>query len=133
MNQLPADASTDQNNVPNGYYRRSNGMVMQLPPAPPATNDLPKIDINDATALKELATQVLVEIIQKSPRNVSLVAACRELLDRCVGKAPQSIAMEVKDSRLNASQLDDLIRLAAHMREPLIIPPMPKKVSNVGE
>lgn len=57
---------------------------------------LPRIDINDATALKELATQALVEIIQKSPRNVSLVAACRELLDRVVGKPMQTQIIETK-------------------------------------
>lgn len=94
----------------------------------PSPASVALIDINDTQALKELATQVLVEIIQKSPRNVSLVAACRELLDRCVGKAPQSIAMEVKDSRLNADQLEGLIRLAAHMSEPMIIPPLPKRI-----
>lgn len=35
MNQLPNDASKDQSNCPDGYYRRSNGMVMQLPRAEP--------------------------------------------------------------------------------------------------
>ena len=62
----------------------------------PAKDSAAPVDINDSQALKELATQVLVEIIQKSPRNVSLVAACRELLDRSVGKPLQSQVIEHK-------------------------------------
>lgn len=92
-------------------------------------SDTPPININDHQALKELATATLVEIIQKSPRNVSLVAACKELLDRAVGKAPQSITMDVADKRLDRAPIDDLLRLAAMMREPMLIAPMPKKIS----
>ena len=91
------------------------------------------VDINDSQALKELATQVLVEIIQKSPRNVSLVAACRELLDRCVGKAPQSITMDIADKRLDKAPIDDLLLLAAMMKEPVIVAPMPTKLIENNE
>ncbi len=31
MNKLPDDASADQSNCPDGYYRRTNGMVVQKP------------------------------------------------------------------------------------------------------
>jgi hypothetical protein len=62
------------------------------------TQPAPEVDINNQEELRKLATQTLVEIIQQSPRNVSLVAACRELLDRAVGKPIQ--AQEVK---LNAT------------------------------
>ena len=86
------------------------------------------VDINNPAALKALAMSRLEEIVRTAPANVSLVAAIRELIDRIEGKAPQSITMDVKDKRLNESELDSLLRLAAHMRDPLIIPPMPKKL-----
>lgn len=57
--------------------------------------DLPDIDINDPAALRTLAKSVLVEIVQTAPRNVSLVAAIKELLDRVDGKPMQSINQNV--------------------------------------
>lgn len=128
MNPLPADASSDQNNCPDGYYRRSNGMVMQLPDKQPKDSAAP-VDIDDPVALRKLAKGTLVEIVQTAPRNVSLVAAIRELLDRIDGKAPQSISMDIADKRLDKAPIDDLLRLAAMMREPMFIAPMPKKLN----
>lgn len=83
------------------------------------------VDINDAAALKELAIEVLVEIVQKGPRNVSLVAAVRELLDRAVGKAPQSVTL--KDDRDSSKQLKATFILETHnmlaktLGEPVIV------------
>lgn len=94
------------------------------------TESTPPIDLNDPTALRNLAKGALVEIVQKAPRNVSLVAAIRELLDRIDGKAPQSISMDIADKRLDKAPIDDLLRLAAMMREPMIIAPMPKRLSD---
>lgn len=54
------------------------------------------IDLNDADALRKLAKGALVEIVQKAPRNISLVGAIRELLDRVDGKPAQSQAIELK-------------------------------------
>lgn len=131
MNALPNDASTDQSNCPDGYYRRSNGMVMQLP----QVNDIPAqesvpIDINDHTALKALAMEALVEIVQKAPRNVSLVGAIRELIDRIEGKAPQSIAMTVKADPVSKLTDDQLAAILANLPgSPMIIPPLPKKLN----
>lgn len=64
----------------------------------PRTEVLPDIDINDADALRKLAKGALVEIVQTAPRNISLVGAIRELLDRVDGKPAQSqtIDMNVK-------------------------------------
>ncbi len=128
MNSLPADASSDQNNCPDGYYRRSNGMVMQIPEAQAKDSAAP-VDINDPVALKGLAMSALEEIVRTAPRNVSLVAAIRELIDRIEGKAPQSIAMTVKAdpvSKLSDDQLAAI--LAALPNNPMVIPPMPKKI-----
>ncbi len=94
MNSLPADASSNQDNCPEGYYRRSNGMVMQLPAGQPPQSPITPVDINDSQALKELATSALVQIIQNNAKNVSLVGACRELLDRAVGKPLQTQVIE---------------------------------------
>jgi hypothetical protein len=87
------------------------------------------VDINNPVALKGLAMSRLEEIVRTAPANVSLVAAIRELIDRIEGKAPQSINLDVKDKRLDKAPIDDLLRLAAMMREPMVIAPMPKKIS----
>ena len=89
----------------------------------------PKTDINDDTALKGLAIDVLVQIIENAPRNVSLVAAIRELMDRAVGKAPQSIAMTVRADPVSKLSDDQLEAILANLpTSPLIIPPLPKKI-----
>lgn len=88
------------------------------------------IDLEDITALKRLARGKLVKIIQKSPETLALVPALRELVDRIDGKAPQSIAMTVKDEGLSKVATDRLIRLAAMLDEPLVIPPEPLKLGN---
>lgn len=78
-------------------YKPKQPIIAGKPQDQPQSSATP-VDINDPQALKELAIEVLVEIIQKSPRNVSLVAACRELLDRAVGKPLQTQVMEVKNT-----------------------------------
>ncbi len=127
MTALPADASTDQANCPDGYYRRSNGMVMQLP-VTQAQSGGPPVDINDLAALKALGMTRLVEIVQTAPANVSLVAAIRELIDRIEGKAPQSIAMTVKADPVSKLTDDQLALILANLPNPILIPPMPKRL-----
>ncbi len=89
-----------------------------------------KTDLNSPTALKGLAIEVLVQIVETAPRNVSLVAAIRELIDRVEGKAPQSINLDVKDTRMDRMPIDELIYLASLKREPLLIAPMPENPSD---
>ena len=89
------------------------------------------VDINDQGALKALAMEALVEIVQKAPRNVSLVGAIRELIDRIEGKAPQSIAMTVKADPVSKLTDDQLALLLANCPNPMIIPPLPKKLDDV--
>ncbi len=88
------------------------------------------VDLEDAAALRTLAKGALAEIVQTAPRNVSLVGAIRELLDRIDGKAPQSIALDVKDSRMDRLPIDKLLRLASMLDEPVVIAPMPKRIDD---
>lgn len=81
------------------------------PVAKPLPADKPVIDITDTAALKGLAMTALVEIVQTAPRNVSLVSAIRELIDRIEGKAPQSIAITAKDERLERAPIDRIMHL----------------------
>lgn len=88
------------------------------------------VDINDPVALKGLAMSALVEIVQTAPRNVSLVGAIRELIDRIEGKAPQSIQMNIKQEPVTKLTDDQLAAILASLpNNPLIIPPMPKRLS----
>lgn len=57
-----------------------------------------------------------------------VVPALDKWFDRTQGKAPQSITMDIADKRLDKAPIDDLLRLAAMMREPMVIPPLPKKL-----
>jgi hypothetical protein len=87
------------------------------------------IDITDQSALKTLAMEALVEIVQTAPRNVSLVGAIRELIDRIEGKAPQSIAMTVKQAPIEKLTDDQLAAILANLpNSPMVIPPMPQKL-----
>ncbi len=88
------------------------------------------IDLNDADALRKLAKSALVEIVQKAPRNISLVGAIRELLDRVDGKAPQSVSMTVKTDPVSTLSDDQLSALLALLPDPVIIPPMPQKLND---
>ena len=54
----------------------------------------------------------------------------REWFDRELGKAPQSIAMTVKDDGLGKMATDRLLRLAAMLDEPVLISPEPKRLSD---
>lgn len=53
---LPADASLDQSNTPDGYYRRSNGMLHQITTQSP--QEAPNLSRLDAMSLAELKTLV---------------------------------------------------------------------------
>ncbi len=87
------------------------------------------VDINDPIALKALAMEALEEIVRTAPRNVSLVSAIRELIDRIEGKAPQSIAMTVKADPVSRLSDDQLAAILANLpTSPMVIPPMPKKI-----
>lgn len=87
------------------------------------------IDISDAVALESLAMAELVAIVQTAPRTISKIPAVKELLDRVKGKAPQSIAMTVKQDPVSQLSANDFQRLLAALPDPLIIPPMPSKLS----
>lgn len=89
--------------------------------------EIEPIDLNDPAALRNLAKSALVEIVQTAPRNVSLVAAIRELLDRIDGKAPQSIALDVQDNRMDKMPIDRLLKLAALLDDPPVINQMPSQ------
>ena len=87
------------------------------------------VDINDPIALKGLAMSALEEIVRTAPRNVSLVGAIRELIDRIEGKAPQSIQMNIKQEPVTKLTDDQLAAILASLpNNPIIIPPMPKKL-----
>ncbi len=86
--------------------------------------------LNDPDALRTLAKSKLVEILYNTPKpNISLVPAIRELLDRVDGKAPQSVSMTVKTDPVSKLTDDQLAAILAHLpNNPMVIPPMPKKI-----
>ena len=97
--------------------------------APQPKETTAPVDINDPIALKGLAMSALEEIVRTAPRNVSLVGAIRELIDRIDGKAPQSIAMTVKADPVSKLSDDQLAAILASLpNNPMVIPPMPKKL-----
>lgn len=57
-----------------------------------------------------------------------VVPALDKWFDRTKGKAPQSIALDVKDNRMDKMPIDRLLRLAAMLDEPVIIAPMPTTI-----
>ena len=74
------------------------------------------------TALKPIIMGVNVKADIQSRMN-----AIDKWLDRKKGKPVQALDMNVKDDRMQKMEIDKLIRLAAMLDEPIIIPPMPAK------
>lgn len=72
------------------------------------------------TALKPIVMGPNVKADIQSRMN-----AIDKWLDRKKGKPVQSLDMNVKDDRMNKMDIDRLIRLAAQLDDPVIIPPMP--------
>lgn len=55
-----------------------------------------------------------------------VVPALDKWFDRTKGKAPQSIALDVKDDRMAKMATDRLLWLAGQMREPVVVAPLPE-------
>lgn len=134
MNALPADAAFNQDNCPNGYYRRSNGIVIQLPESNQSPA-LPEVDINDATALRSLTKQVLVDILRLHPRTPALVPVCKELMDRVDGKATERVqvtgAVAMFDVNEGASLILEGIKEKLAKRKALILDVVPEHITDV--
>ncbi len=121
---LPVDASNDQSNCPPDYYRRSNGMLHQIP----ANNSVePSTDI-DLTRLEQMSREELLGVVKRSNGIVEalnddqlramakdklsallqsidaksspslLLSVAREVLDRLEGKPTQRIEQKVEHS-----------------------------------
>lgn len=84
--------------------------------------------LSDPAELRNLAKSKLIEIVHGSKATIALVPAIKEMLDRVDGKAPQSISMDVKDTRMDKLPIDKLLRLASMLDEPVMIAPMPSKL-----
>ncbi len=59
---LPSDAADDQSNCPPDYYRRSNGMLHQIP-----TETAPQSPEIDAKALEGMTRDQLLALVKKMP------------------------------------------------------------------
>ncbi len=142
-------------NVPDpfkNYVMKGNPVKMDVPTADNAIDaqTLSQIENMDANALRGLIQRVsgaMWGIGLKSQDDIAeafklklaiggmsekdmfkALPVMREWFDRSLGKAPQSIAMTVKDDGLGKLSTDKLLRLAAMLDEPLIIPPIPDKL-----
>lgn len=79
----------------------------------------------DDTQKAEAARLKLYNLGMSSNEVSKVVPALDKWFDRTSGKAPQSVVMDVKDSRLDKLPIDQLIRLAAMLDEPVIISALP--------
>lgn len=74
---LPQDASNDQSNCPNGYYRNTSGMVMQLPNVPQSPANAPMSD-EQLQRLEDMSRIELMGLIERMARQCGMVAAMSE-------------------------------------------------------
>lgn len=137
---LPSDASDDQSNCPPDYYRRSNGILHQIPSMEPVA---PSNAITDDVLanLSNMPQEALISLIQrvsgamwgiglKTKEDIAeafklklaisgmaekdmfkALPIMREWFDRELGKASQSIAMTVEDKGLGKLSDERLLRL----------------------
>lgn len=61
---LPNDASSDQSNCPDGYYRRANGMLHQAS-IQVAKGDINAIDVETLSQLESMPKEALISLIQR--------------------------------------------------------------------
>jgi hypothetical protein len=92
---LPSDASKDQANVPNGYYRRNTGMLHMLSASPQSSSFTP-INLTDDELRKlaidklSIALQAIDPVLQ--PEMTRKLAA--EVKDRLDGKPGQQMTID---------------------------------------
>lgn len=121
---LPQDASSDQSNCPPDYYRRSNGMLHQIPAESDKPIETPDIDL---ASLESMTKEALISLIQRvggaiwgyalksdderaeaarlklyamgmdSTEVHKVVPALDKWFDRTVGRAKQQIELTGKD------------------------------------
>lgn len=136
---LPADAAPDQSNCPPDYYRRTNGMLHELPPdnLPDAITDNPdltRLDGMDRDGLIALIKTIAgarwgeVALMTKEERLEAAklklwhggltekeiykaLPALNAAMDREIGKPAQSVAITVKDEGISKLSDDRLLRL----------------------
>jgi hypothetical protein len=106
MNSLPNDASADQSNCPQGYYRRSNGMLVQAPKDNAGGSVTLRAALKAVTAseMREAASKRLdlaiaaVETIlmDSEARHSDKLAAATFIRDTAHGKPAQSMEVTAK-------------------------------------
>ena len=68
----------------------------------------------------------LYGLAMKSNEVHKVIPAIKEWYDRTKGKAPQSISLDVKDTRMDKLPIDKLLRLAGMLDEPVVVLPAPE-------
>ena len=139
-------SNTDNDDAWKNFTPRTNPPGIAVKPE--AKLDIGPIDAMDAIALRKLIRTVagavwgyaLMDDTEKAEAarlklyNLGMTAtevhkvvpALDKWFDRTQGKAPQSIALDVKDTRMDKMPIDRLLKLAAMLDEPVLISPMPK-------
>lgn len=74
---LPLDASIDQSNCPPDYYRRTNGMLHQIPSIEPVEPS-DTITAETLSILHEMDKDALVSLVMRMARQCGLVANMSE-------------------------------------------------------
>lgn len=102
---LPSDASTDQDNCPPDYYRRSNGMLHQIPSK--VDSIAAPLSLTDEE-LRTMARDKLSALLQSIDAKQSpslLLSVAREVLDRLEGKPTQRIEQRVMNVKAPPSEM----------------------------
>lgn len=110
-----------------------NEREQSLSAKPLSAEDL-QVLVDDPDAVRKLCKLRLLEIVANSARTTALTPVIKELMDRTDGKPAQSIAMTVEARGIDKLSDDRLLALERELaritgQEALVIPPMPKKLS----
>lgn len=142
---LPQDASNDQSNCPNGYYRNTSGMVMQIPIASeqPAAKPLSAVEIERLEGMTreelvglvrasnaeyvgiglmsqeeiKLSTRIrLAQIALRNPDDKVALQAIQQLLDRLEGK-PVGTAQQININGSGPTKIEVVLVNAEQYRK----------------
>lgn len=70
----------------------------------------PSIDITNKDALRTMALNTLVEVIQANPKSLAVIPAIRELLDRIDGKPGQAVTLDANINQVTVNASISFVR-----------------------
>lgn len=106
---LPPDASNDQANCPNGYYRNTSGMLNIIPQHQPALADSSPISAGDLARLDGMSREELVGLVMASNADkISYALLSPQVRIMAYRMRLHDMAMNAKDDKVALNAINQI-------------------------